>query len=428
VPDPTRAEIQSQWRAAINILEETRNFGNVNAANLLGLLDTLRQSYEGDWIDEAETAAQAIRNSVAGVVSPATAARIQRPFLKQYMKSVVGRTDLNRDRDMLNELYKYFVDNTLRVQSRVFTFGTPAADGSNIGNGQILRLTKDAYNFDIETGHIDSKRAICIADQNTGTDLGREVWQVRGQVRGRDDLERSGSGQEVLLVGATADDSLLQNASWTGTAGAPTTLPGWTSNVQISLNYLLDNTNFFRKAPSDGSTSSALEIVGSSRTTQKLTVRGTELRRDRPYIFAVAWNRAVSSASGTLNLRMGSLTTSVALSAQTGWNITTVPNPIGQGCWYKNFAQDDLQVEIEFIRTGGGLLIDDAMLIPGTFFDGSWYWVIPASAASYIAPRTLDEFTWNDLATEAIIQQWLVRGFGFYLPHANGSSITWSEP
>src|SRR3990167_6382217 len=123
MPNPSRSEIEAGWKAAINILEETEQFGNVNAQNLLGLIDTLHQAYEGDFIDESEDAAMAIRGLAAGIVSPSMAARIQRPFLKQYMKSVVGRTDLSNDHEMLSELYRYFIDNSLRVQSRVFTFG-----------------------------------------------------------------------------------------------------------------------------------------------------------------------------------------------------------------------------------------------------------------------------------------------------------------
>jgi hypothetical protein len=103
---------------------------------------------------------------------------------------------------------------------------------------------------------------------------------------------------------------------------------------------------------------------------------------------------------------------------------------LGQACWYKNFAQTDLQVQIDWTRTSGTLLIDDVLLVPGTPFDGSWYWAIPNSAASYTPHRVLDEFTWADNATASTgkIQVWNWRAFNRYLPHSNGSSITFSDP
>lgn len=431
--DPSRATIQTEWANAIKVLEETRQFGNVNSDNLLALLNTLQLSYAGDYLDDAETAVEGIRGSVANVVSQDTAAALQLPFLRQYLKSVVNRTDLSSIPDMWAELYKYFIDNSLRVASRVMTYGTPTAVAGNVGTMQFVRLTKDKYNFNIESGYGDSKRILCVVDQNTGSAQGNELWQITGQARARDELQRSGSGLQGTVSGLTIDDSIVQNAgfrSYSGTAAAPTGLTGWTSSAGDSSSiYTIDETNYFRVAPSDGSTSSALSLAASTILSQKLTVTGAELSDDVPYLLAVIWNRTVGTGVGTLTARMGNVATSVSVSgAQSGWQVTLVPNPMGQSAWYRQFAENDLDIQVQWARTSGTILVGEVLFVPGTFFDGSFFWGLPTSA-TWVAPRVRDSFTFADgeSASGGVNQRWFSRaGYG-YLPHSVGSSITFAD-
>lgn len=443
--DPTRAQIQAGWGAVIRILNQARIDGVVTATtNFLALLDTATQNARGDYIDEFGNALQTARAARAATVSRNLAMALQRPWLRQYLKSVIGRTDVSgaSDADMWEELYRYFIDNALRVDSRRMTFGS-AVQSVGTGSVQVQRLTVDDYNFSIENGYGDSKRIVCIADQNTGTAQGNESWQIMGQARARDELQRSGSGLSRTMAGLTIDDSLLNNAGFRtfgGTAGttAPTSLSGWTSSTTYnSTNYGINQTDTFRVAPSDG-TAGSLVMKVTEALTQKLTVRGTELDRLRPHLMAVIWNRAVNSATGTLVCRMGAYSTSVVMAAQTGWNVTLVPNPIGQGAWYRNFYQNDLQLQLDWTNTGGtGLLVAEVLFVPGTFFDGLWYWMLPTSVATWAAPKWKDEFTFADgeSATGGVNQRWLARaGFGAgtslhggYLPHSSGSSISWVD-
>ena len=374
-----------------------------------------------------------MRANLNATISSAIARAAQRPFLKQYCKTVIGRGNLSNDQDMLDELYDYMMDNALRVQSRVPLYNTPVA-GTNTGNGQIIRLTRDERNQNIESFWRENKRARCIADRSTGTDIGRELFQFVGQTPEPDELRRSGSGLQSTVVGLTTDDSLIDNASWSsfgGTAAAPTSITSWTSSTTVnSTNYSFDATNYFRAAPSDGTTSYALNAKVTTLLSQAISIRGTKLREDVPYLLAVAWNRAVGSASGTLVLRMGQANTSVAVSAQTGWNVTLVPSPIGQSAWYRQFQQNDVSIDVQWTRTGGELLIDDVLFVPGTLFDGHWYWIIPNSAASNLQFRVNDSFTWGDAvtATTGKIQTWIWRAWNRHLPSSNGSAITWSDP
>ena len=431
--DPSRATIQTEWSNAIKLLDQTYKYGSQNATNLLSLLDTLTLSYAGDWIDDASGAAESVRAAVAGAVSGQQAATLFRPFLKQYLKSVVNRTDLQSDSQMFDVLYDYFMDNTLRVQSRVFSYGNPSAGGSNVGTMQILRLNRDKRNQLLEAQHIDAKKAACVLDYNTGTQYGAESYYVQGQAPQRDEIKRSGSGFSTVLAAKTADDSLLQNASWSGfdDATTPTTMTGWSSSAGISNSVMtFSSSTYFRPAPSDGSTAYSIALAASTNLTQTLSTAGATLSQDVPYLLSVIWNRAVGSASGTLTLRLGSQGIPIAVAAQTGWTQSLVPAsiPNGQGCWYRNFAQADVTVSLQWARTSGTIYIDDVLLVPGTPFDGGWYWAIPSSTSAYVAGRVGDSYTWTDTATESIIQKWLVWAFNRYLPSSNGSSITWSEP
>ena len=437
---PTFAELKTQLSNVVKILDENRRYGNVTATNnFISLLDTAEQSLENDYLDDISTALMAMRSTLASMVGAPIAAAVMVPFLRQIAKSILTRGNLSDSQNIIDELFRYMIDNGERIQSRVPVFSNPATSGTVIGNGQILRLTRDRYNQQMEAFFVEQKRARCIADRSTGTDLGREVFNFIGQVPSRDDLQRSGSGLDILIAGITTDDSLLSNASWSsfgGTIGtdAPTSLTDWTSSITInSTNYAIQNTaaNSFRLAPSDGTTPFALRLNATTLLTQRLSVRGTKLDQNVPYLLAVAWNRTIGSASGTLVLRMGAnVHTVVTVSAQSNWQITTVPNPIGQGCWYRQFAEEDVEIEIDWTRTAGTLIIDDVILAPGTFFDGAWYWILPASATTYTAFRVDDTLTWADSVTSTTgkIQNWFVRAFNRYLPSSNGSSLTWSDP
>lgn len=439
--DPSRAVTQAEWSAAVKILNQIRAFGNVNATNFLALLNSLETIYAGDYVSDASGAVQSVRSSLAGTISQGAAQTLLRPFLQTYAKSVIGRTDVSNDGLMWDWLYRYMIDNTLRVQSRIMTYG---AISQSIGTGtvQVQRLTKDKYNFDLEGGYGDSKLVTCLFDQNTGTQQGNETWRIIGQDRAKDELQHSGSGLEGILSGLTADDSLLQNADFRafgGTASLPTSLTGWTStNGDSSTYYTLDSTNVYRTSPSlVGSTQYSLVIQASNFFTQKLTVRGTELDDDTPYLMAVVWNRAVGTGSGTLNFRMGGVTTTVAVAAQTGWVVTLVPLSTGQSCWYRNFYQNDLQLQIEWIKTSGTVNIGEVLFVPGTLFDGTYYWMLPSSTATWAAPKVRDEFAFMDgeSASGGVNQRWNARAsFGGpprvgrgYLPHSNGSSTTWND-
>ncbi len=429
---PTEAEIQAIIGNGIKLLNETRKYGNVNATNWVTLEDTFVQGLEGDGplIERCLRAVASARAQLAGAIDFQRAAAIIGAGLGVYARHTLNKPGASPD-EVFDRLYERFIDSTLRVTSRQFTFANPTADGGNTGNGTILRLTKDERNFDLEAQHADSKRAWCSADGNSGRNRHEEEFTVQGQSAAPDALQVSGSGRTGRIYAQSANQSLVLNPSldqFSGTASTPTAIQSWTSSVTVNAtNYNFDATNYYRSFIG-AATPYALNMRVTANLTQKLSLRKTQLDPRVPYMLQVAWNRQVGAASGTLTIRMGAANTAVVAAAQTGWQLLRVPTTPGQNNWFRNFNEDDMDIAIEWARTGGEILIDDVLLIPGTFFDGSWYFALGGTTPWLNTGHDGDFFTWADSEIGSVLQYWFWRAFGRYLPHATGGSVTWAEP
>lgn len=433
---PTRAEVEAQWVNAAKCLDLITAAGAENATNLIDLIDTLEQSYEGDYIGESEAGVQGIRSALAGLVTPGFAQLIQRPYLRMYCKDVIGLLNVNTASDslMLNTLVDYLRDNARFVQSRVITYGSAVAGASNVGTNQVVRLAKDKDNFDIESVWVDQKLVKCILDHNTGRELGNELWSIEGQARLKDELKRSGSGLMGSLAGSVSDDSILSNPSFQsfgGTAASPTSITDWTSSITVDdTNFIFDSTNTFRKGPSDGDTTYSLKVMDACNLTQELSVSGNNLSRSLPYAMVLIYNAETFSGQGDLVVRMGGVSSgTVTVTGQTGWQVLVVPVAQNWAHWYKVFQEDDLAIDIDLTGlTSGSVLLGESLFLSATPFDSLWYWVLPSSGnATYIPPEIDDQFTLLDTdADTSIIQKWVYRAWNYYFPHSNGSSIGWS--
>jgi len=230
-----------------------------------------------------------------------------------------------------------------------------------------------------------------------------------------------------VLVGH-AGDEILRNASFQtldGTVGSPTSIPNWTVGSLIA-NFELDSTNYFRSSPEEhaAAVSYALKITATDTIRQKMSTLGKTLDPHTPYMSLLRYNRAVGSASGTLVLRMGAETGTVAVSAQTGWN--TLALAMDGDKWLRQFQEDDLDLMIDWTRTAGDLLVDDVLFGPMARFDNLWYFV--AGGATHFLAE--DQFTFTDalVGADAKIQAWLWRAYGVWLPSVTDTTETISDP
>jgi hypothetical protein len=324
-----------------------------------------------------------------------------------------------------------FVANALSVNSREFAFGAPAAGGANQGNGTILRLNVDEDGFDIEDRWAEAYRAECVQDQNTGTAVHEEVFEVRGAAARRDMLQlESGSGTIQRVAALSSKSSgLIGNASFSlfaGTAAVPASVTDWTSDGLATgdgSEYVMDLVNFYRST--HGETSTALRIKVSRQFSQRIDLRGTRLDPKVPHLMQLAWNREVGGATGTLTIRMGAQSAAVVAAGQLGWQL--LRTPLTSAAWYKGFDEQNLDIRVEWVRTAGELLVDDVVFAPGTKVAGGWLWIVGGSTA-FLKD---DVFTWTDTelaSTGAKVQRALWRAGLGYLPSNKVGAETWADP
>jgi hypothetical protein len=199
------------------------------------------------------------------------------------------------------------------------------------------------------------------------------------------------------------------------------------TSLTPSATYIsVDTTNIYLEKPRDADTRQALQLDSTARikVTQKLSVTGSKIQTDVPHYLHVAWNRSVNSASGTLALHMGGQSASVAVSAQSGWQILRIA--VGQNNWLRQVNENNLDIVIDWTPDSGGtgLLIDDVTFGPFTEIGGTWYFAEPGSTPFLYQ----DQWRWSDNVTsgqsDGVVQYWLWQGYGAYLPHSTSPSIT----
>ncbi len=447
---PSEAEVQAQWKAAVDILEESRNFFDGTLAAAGGQYDVLLQALEGVYTPQELSAAVARQRATASsMVSGAAALEFLTPIIFEYGKilsddSALGYGAGFRDLgELWGALYDWFVDNSLTVQSRNITFDSSAtAGGSNVGNGAFSRLTVDANGFDLEACTPEKKIFKCIADQNSGTDENAESFEFIGEQASLDALLRLtyGSGESARTfirshhAGSGAGGSLLTNSSFStydSSLGAAK-FEGWTATfggAATEADVTQDTTNFYRTHPNAGTDASLAIAMNSASDTVTLKQTLAQMRPNRldpftPYFFRVMWNRSISSAAaGTLTIRMGSQSANVALSAQSGWQELLIAP--GTASWFENFNEDPFDIEVEWAGgTSGTLLIDDVLFAPFDLIDGTG-WFLRGNAASHTPWLRGDTLAYTDTQpgpqTEGSLQYWnYVAGLG-YLPSTTGS-------
>lgn len=407
---PSEAEIQTMIKNRVDILESTRTSID---SSIINKLDTDEQAIEGDYVTELAAGTRAFRASLGGAFSNGVLRAIFDPILATYGK-FMDMPERSAD-GIFRRLYRRFIDNSLSVKTRAFTFGAPSPDGGNVGTGVIRRFSLDADNQAIEIGLAEAFEAECVRDQGT-EGLHEEIFLLRTSDASKDGLERLGTGVSKEVAAVSARRSLLKNPSFTqGTSASSVT--SWTFLAGTAANTAKDTTNYYRSAGA-GDTATALNLAASVSLQQKIQANGITLSPNVPYYYQIAWNRAVGSAGGTLLIRLGAANTSVTVAAQTGWQVLFIPLTAAN-CWWKGFKENDLDITIEWTRTSGDLLIDDCILTEMTPFRGQYYVI-----AGGVTPFMLrDKFTWTDTATEAKVQYWLARTYGRYLPHSGTPTL-----
>ncbi len=435
---PTWAECWTQLRNTVKMLNELDKFCNSNSPNWISLEDTTVQSLEGDYAPQLLSALRAKRASISSILSPESIKAMLIPIIRE-MGKFIGAPERDAGA-LMRRIYDYMIDQSPddTLNSREITYATPAAAGSNTGNGTIRRLTVDEEGYNMEAQHTEAITAECVADMNS-TDEHEEVWQFRGVEQEKDFLSVAGSGVVRLLKARSARDSakLLGNPSfsqYSGTAAAagsestPTEITNWTAGTIGNFRMSVDIQ--YRDFISTSASTSVRFTTNDSLSQAIVSERRTRLDPDTPYWLQCAVYRE-SNCDGNLTISLGSVTRTIAMSTLTNsaWNVVTILTTPNENCWYKNFKEADLDIQIELAsRTTGTLYVDDVLLLPWDYFAGSYYLILPAAASN--TPWLLDDkFTWTDSeSTRGIIQYWLWRAGLGYLPSATGAAETIADP
>lgn len=444
----TEAELQSQWKNAVYVLELVRALTDDSITPSGGAIDVLVGSLEGQFTPtDLPIAMRSLRAQLSNAISPTMANAVLQPILYDYAGILsADATDgfgaaYRTPGDIFRALYDWFVDNSLTVESRAITYDTTAtAGGSNVGNGALSRLTVDANSFNLEACHVEKKQFKCRADQNTGAEKHAEVFEAIGTAASPDSCLRAayGSGDSARAsivsrhAGSGNGGSLLNNSSFsTYSASATPKFSGWTETAggaQVSQ----DTTNYYRSFP-NATVDGSLKITGGGGTvTLTQTLANSRIRKidpNTPYLLRVMLNKTIGTAvGGTVTIRMGATTKSVTIAAMSA-NWTELVLDFNSGCWPKNFNQADFSVQIEWSSsTSGYLLVDDVIFCPWDLIDGTW-WNIRGNAATHTPWLLNDILTVTDTGgapATGKVQWWLfVAGLG-YLP--SSGTPTFADP
>lgn len=391
----------SQLQKATDIFFETYKFANANAKNFLAMQAALEAVYLGPYIPPSAAALAAMRQALNAVLQAIGSSSdgdggIVAPIIR-YWGSGLTNPNVSPTTDIPTiaaRIYDRLVASSQTIQSRQITRASPSAGGGNVGTGAMKRLNVGPDNFPLEGSYLDAEQAKVVADSNTGTERGQEVFQFRGTAANIDRLLVGGSGGLANIAAKNADNSYLTNPSFGqyDDATTPTTIDGWEPGSSIA-NFSIDTTNYYVGYGNDSAdTHQSAVIKANDKLVQSIEDMAQEFNPGIPVWCQVAYNRSIGGADGTLTFKVGSRSVTANLGAAgAGWNLLTIGGD--QYSWYQNLKQNDFTVEIGV--TGGATFncrIDDIRIVPYEFYNGTWWAPIGA-----VTPWLLNDiFTWTD--------------------------------
>jgi len=438
---PNEAEVQAQWRAVVDILDKTQ----VYADSLCGAtneFETLIGSLKGDFTPGSLAAwADTYRSGLSSLVDPSLVYQAIAPCIMEYGKvlkagSYVG-SGFETVELMIGAIYDRFLKSTVQfVESREIAHDLAGAR-TGTGNGTISRLVVDENNFEIENCHVEDKVFRCTRDQNSGAKEYAEEFTMLAETRSKDHLEQhsfgSGDTQRRLLynknAGSSHSGSIARNSSFESyDVSATNDFTYW--ELVSGTVPTQDTSNYYTSHPG-ASTNYSLTASAAFRLKQSLVdLRRSKLDSRKPYFLRVMTKRIGGTADGNVVLHLGSR--SVSASADNA-NWYELMLPLDQNSWFKNFNQDDFNIEIERTGSSGTVIFDDLIFCPLDQIDSTWWVCRMAENTTVTSWLRDDEIKFEDSQsdlTKGKINYYLFRAGLGYLPHANvsGGACTFTDP
>jgi hypothetical protein len=455
-PNPTFAETWAQLGKAILYINAIELRGWSTTPNLLDAKDALITSLDGVHTPKAlPVLERLVQAPIAGVLSKQTLQQVFRPFLWELGRVIsapemaAGRAP--SDGMLIRRIRDYMVaqgpDET--ILSRGMTIDSSGTT-TGTGDGVINRLTVDRYNYALECTGGEAKTFVCDKDQTTqGTRQHEEEFRLDFAPAWEDSLYWTGSGPRNARLKClhAASSGILRNPSFDLPGGvsddtAPTSttaISGWTI-ASAAANFKLRSAAgyTYRGYPGAPSTQYGLQFVGNDTIAQILRTEqpGRGFDQRVPVYAQVAYQRK-GSATGNLNLHVGSQSSTAVIGSATNdaWAILRLA--LGTKCWYDNFREDalDIKLVVDSLATGT-VVVDDVIVAPMSMLDGTW-WAAVGGAASFLLGDQV-AFTDADGGTRALHSYWLWRAWEHELavlaeamgwfPSAGSGSNTIAQP
>lgn len=431
-------DLQAAISAAIKIPNEMMKFLISNTPNYVTMEGNVTTAVPADATGGPEAVLAQLRAALFGQPVPAARSLIG-AFLPAYAR-VLTCPDPNLGTiysgdGILYALYESFANGSKTVKSRNMTRGSPSAGGSNSGNGSVVRLLKDRYDFAIEAGSPQVQHLTCIADEHTGGRRHGETFQIKGEALTRSAFPYSGQGGTGFNVNVLSiNDSgglPLANPGFEQYNSSDGSFPGWSvTSAWANFAQLTGSvgTNTYKDVLPN-STPGALKFLASDSIYQTFSAQAARWQPFVPMYAQIAWQR-LASATGTLKLKIGGKEVTVDVSTGTNgvWNVLRWPAATpDKYAWYKNWNAQDAQVKVTMSSLATGtVVVDDLIIGPYNYYDGAWCALVGGPT-----PFLRDDvFTVADSGgADSIIQQWLERAFpGYYLPAVSNGSETWADP
>ncbi len=331
---------------------------------------------------------------------------------------------------ILLRLREDFWDSSKDVASRRLTFGSVTDLGGGAGDGDVHRLNADEQGEFIESAIAQQVIAECISDEHSGATEHEEIFELRGETAGEDFLDIAGSGSTRTIKALSAVDSrrFVQNPSFSDdTAADPiTSISGWTIS---SGTYAVVTTPIFRSFDGD-STPRSVRFDGNGLLTQNFNVLRAQFSRRVPLFIQVAFQPGTATA-GDLRLRFGASTITASITtADSTWRALRIGTDTNNHRWFRSFNEEDPTIELEVENSNGSVFFDDIVIGEMIQFQGVWYAIV-GSLTPFLQGK---RFRWTDTVAaknggsgQGLINHWLQRLYGFYLPHTTGTP-TWTDP
>lgn len=459
--EPTKAELFDQLTKFAKITDQLYQYGAENTPNYLDMEDSVIQALEGEHSEEVARFLRSHRGVLSSEYSKFRAPLMA--IMRQIARVAFSISTRGLSDDQILEKISDEMDSASEtIASRDITFASVSAGGSNVSTGKIYRCTDDKYSNKIESGEMGTVKLEVIQDFNSGTERGREKIRIFGSGNTKVDEINLGSAPSIVgeLTFKRSRDSLLTNGSFDQLESSLTKdeQVGWTLSDRSNFSVVTESTSpsdLFRYTPGQetntaGPTGKSLRFTTNAWCAQYFS-RETISRRVRdlskPFFLICRYMRK-NSCDGDLQMRLGTKTTSVALTGATNdqWADLVIGSGATSDGYFENFQEDwvdtsgsnnvPLGVRIRFDLTSattGEVIIDEIILTQGVEYNGISYIAVCGDNTGSTSGEAQvgDVWTFADAYTsggtaQGRTQEVIRRLTGKHLPHTTGTE-TYSD-